>query len=279
MNLAFTIISNKWVISGIIIVAMLLVKNLLSKRIKNKYIQEGTDKRYLINNIKNLFNLLIIIFLMVLWGSELQKFALSIAAFIAAIILATKELILCFTGFLYISANSPFRVGDWIQFNDTIGEVSSLDWTKVSILEIDPNSYSYTGKSIFLPNSILISQPIRNLNYMRRYVNHKLNIVFDKPNNFDISILEKLKDNADSYCLDFSDVAERYNTLIKNRLEIKISGPKPDVKISTTDIGKIKITITLFCPTEKAKEIEQKLTMDFFNFLSECERLEEPKSE
>ena len=210
---------------------------------------------------------------MILWGSELQKFALSIAAFIAAIILATKELILCFTGFLYISANSPFRVGDWVQFNDTIGEVSSLDWTKVSILEIDPNSYAYTGKSVFLPNSVLISQPIRNLNYMRRYVNHKFNIVFDKPDNFDITLLDKLNSKAIEYCSDFSDVAERYNTLIKNRLEIRISGPEPDIKISTTDIGKIKLTIALFCPTEKAKKIEQKLTMDFFHFLAEHEKL------
>lgn len=260
---------DKWIISVIIITVAFFLKYVISRYIKKRYILEGIDKRYLITNVKNFFNLLLIISLMVLWGSELQKFAFSIAAFIVAIILATKELILCFVGFVYISANSPFRVGDWIQLNDTVGEVSGLDWAKVSILEVDPVSYSYTGKSIFLPNSVLMSQPVRNLNYMKRYVNHKFNIVFDKPENFDVEILSRLNENAINYCIDFSEVADRYSKLIKNRLEIKISGPKPDVKLSTTDIGKMKITITLFCPTEKAKDIEQKLTIDFFRFLRE----------
>ncbi|GHF98409.1 mechanosensitive ion channel family protein [Thalassotalea marina] len=255
-KLAFTVCLIIWAV---------ILKFVVSKVLKRKYIKKGVDKRYLVNNVKNTINFALILTLVVFWSTELQHFALSIAAFVVAIVIATKEIIQCIIGFIYLSTSAPFRIGDWIQVNDTCGEVSEIDWAKVTLLEVDLDTYSYTGKTIYLPNSLLMMKSIRNLNFMRRYVNHSFNIVREDKGVMPIDLVAKLQSNAEDYCKRFKEVAERYNTLIENRLEVKIPGPAPNISVSTTDLGRIKISISIFCPIEEAIEIEQKLTADFFS--------------
>lgn len=257
-------VNSKLIFTILLIVCMVVLKIATSGFLKKKYKKKGIDKRYLVNNVRNAFNLILLISLMVLWSNELQRFALSIAAFVVAIVLATKEIIQCFIGFIYLSTSAPFRIGDWIQVNDNCGEVSEIDWAKVTLLEVDLDTYAYTGKTIYLPNSLLMLQSIRNLNYMRRYVNHFFDIVREDKGVIPIDLISQLEAKAVIYCSGFKDVAERYNSLIENRLEVKIAGPEPSVKVSTTDLGKIKVSFSLFCPTEDAIDIEQKLTSDFF---------------
>ncbi|MDO6425769.1 mechanosensitive ion channel [Thalassotalea sp. 1_MG-2023] len=258
------ILTNKWLLSAALILIVIPIKVVISRIIRRRYKRKGVDKRYVVNHLKNIINLLVLIALMMLWAAELQRFAFSIAAFVVAIVIATKEIIQCFIGFIYLSSSPPFRIGDWIQINDYTGEVTETDWAKVTLLEVNVSNYSYTGRSVFLPNAQLMLQPIKNLNYMKRYVNHSFSLVCDDASHLPSDIQEKLLANAVEYCAGFNDVAERYSTLIENRLEISIPGPEPSVKMSTTDIGKVSISFALFCPTQEATKIEQKLTKDFF---------------
>jgi hypothetical protein len=75
--------------------------------------------------------------------------------------------------------------------------------------------------------------------------------------------IDELQDKAHEYCDDFKDVAIRYNQLIESRLDVSIAGPEPHIQIATSELGDTQVFFTIFCPTEKALEIEQKLTADF----------------
>lgn len=265
------ILSNRFFITIALIICAFFIKLFVSRRLRSYTAKTGKDKRYLINSSKNLINLLLATSVFILWIPEIQRFALSIAAFIVAIVLATKEIIQCFIGFIYLSSTVPYRVGDWIQVGEITGEVSETDWAKVTLLEVDLCSYSYTGRSVFIPNNQLMTQVIKNLNYMRRYVNHNFTVTTDIKTFNPFAIKTSLLAKAHSYCESFQDVAERYNALIEKRLDIRISGPAPSLKITTTDLGKTKISFSIFCPTEQAKEIEQKLTEDLFSYLTEVD--------
>lgn len=257
-------ISNRVFLTVCFVTLAWATKLLIGKYIKQRAVKTDTDRRYLINNIKNLINLLLIVAVFALWTPEIQSFAISIAAFVVAIVLATKEIIQCFIGFIYLSSTNPYRVGDWIQVGDVTGEVSETDWAKVTLLEVDMSSYSYTGRTVFIPNNQLMTQSIKNLNYMRRYVNHSFTLTTDVKSFNPFLVKEYLIQQTQYYCDEFKDVAERYNSLIEKRLEIKISGPKPSIKITTSELGKAKVSFSFFCPTEKAKDIEQQLVCDFF---------------
>jgi len=42
--------------------------------------------------------------------------------------------------------------------------------------------------------------------------------------------------------------------------------PTPRVRITTTNIGKSVFSVTFFCPTQQAIELEQKVTEEFLSF-------------
>ena len=258
-SLSELLFEHKIVVTLLLIFAFFMFKHLIIKIIKRKSKQ---DKRVQINMVNNIFTMLIIIMIFNVWSVEIQKFAFSIAAFIVAIVLATREFIQCFIGFLYLLSSRPFRVGDWIQVGNYMGEVHSTDWAKLTLLEVDKDDYQYTGKTLYLPNSQMITSVIKNLNFLKRYAMHHFTIVRDNTVN-PFEFLDELNEKANSYCEDFKDVAIRYNHLIENRLDINIAGPEPHIQVATSDIGETQVFFTIFCPTENAMEIEQKLTADF----------------
>lgn len=252
-------INNKLVITSVFIIIIFLIKYSIVKVIKRK---SKKNKRPQINMVNNIFTILIIITLFNIWSEEIQKFAFSIAAFIVAIVLATREFIQCFIGFIYLLSSRPFRIGDWVQVGNHYGEVHSTDWAKLTLLEVDKDDYQYTGKTLYLPNSQLITSVIKNLNFLKRYAMHHFTIVRDNSVN-PFEFIDELYERAHLYCDNFKDVAIRYNQLIENRLDISIAGPDPHIQIATSELGDTQVFFTIFCPTEKAMEIEQKLTSDF----------------
>ena len=229
---------------------------------------EQDKKRQRINTVDNIFNLLLVVGLVLIWSSELQNIAISIAAFMVALVIATKEFIACIVGAFYRASTRPYQVGDWIRIANYEGEVTDSDWLSTTLFEVDlkGGSYAYTGRTTVVPNSVLLVHTVQNLNYMRRYVTHNFSISrnTDEVNLFVIKdkILVKIRE----YSEHFHEVAIRYNSLIEKRLDINISGPEPRVRITTTPEGFNIFTVSLFCPTEEAVEIEQKVTEDFMRF-------------
>ncbi len=253
------VLTNKFVMTLLLIVIFITIKSFLVKAIKRKSKQ---DKRLQINLVNNIFTLMMLLIIVNIWSDEIQKFAISIAAFIVAIVLATREFIQCFIGFLYLLSSRPFRIGDWIQVGTHFGEVHSTDWAKLTLLEVNKDDYQYTGKTLYLPNSQLITSVIKNLNFLKRYAMHHFTIVRDDSVN-PFEFIDILNEKARAYCDDFNDVAVRYNQLIESRLDINIAGPDPYIHVATSDIGDTQVIFTIFCPTDRALEIEQKLTSDF----------------
>ncbi|MEJ6077564.1 mechanosensitive ion channel family protein [Vibrio sp. 1-Bac 57] len=235
--------------------------------------QKGkSNKRLKMNIVNNAITILIFIGIFNIWAAEFHEFAISIAAFVVAIVIATREFIQCFIGFLYIVSSRPFRIGDWIQVGDSYGEVHSIDWAKLTLLEVNIDAYEYTGKTLYVPNSKLITSSIKNLNFLKRYAMHHFTITRDGSVN-PFVFLEELYDKAHSYCADFNDVAIRYNQLIENRLDVHIAGPEPHIQVATSDIGDTQLLFTIFCPTDRALEIEQSLTADFMKLWFEQQQL------
>ncbi|GGN23718.1 MULTISPECIES: mechanosensitive ion channel family protein [Marinomonas] len=229
---------------------------------------EHDKKRQRINTVDNIFNLLLVVGLVLIWSSELQNIAISIAAFMVALVIATKEFIACIVGAFYRASTRPYQVGDWIRIANYEGEVTDSDWLSTTLFEVDlkGGSYTYTGRTTVVPNSVLLLNTVQNLNYMRRYVTHTFSISRHSDDVNLFTIKEQILDKIRQYSEHFHEVAIRYNSLIEKRLDIKISGPEPRVRITTTAEGYNVFSISLFCPTDEAVEIEQKVTEDFMNF-------------
>lgn len=257
---------SKLILSAIVLLSLLVVRRSLTMSAQRKFKNDIERKRRWNSGIKNTTSLLLIIGLASVWFDEIQNFAISIAAFIVAIVLATREYIQCILASLYQTTARQYRVGDWVEVDGTAGEVANTDWITTTLYElsIKCGRYQYTGRTLVIPNNLFITRSFTKLNYMRRYVNHSFSLISDKSEN-PLEMQQYLQNVLAESCADFQDTADRYRSVIERKLEITIPGEKNRVLLGTTEIGHLRYTINIFCPTELAKDIEQNISVEFFN--------------
>lgn len=251
-----------------IVAVLSAVRYFLVHQIRRRSEFLSKDQRLWMSRAKNGSVLLIALGLVSIWWPELREFALSIAAAAVALVIATKELILCFSGSVLKAGSGAFGIGDWIEVGDLRGEVIEQNMLSTTIQELDTenNSYEYTGKTITIPNSIFLSQSVKNMNFMKRYVYHRFTIVTD-PVLDPFEAKEWILQRIDTYSESFIDIARRYNALIEKRAGVDIPGAEPRIRVRTTDAGKNEFTVIVFCPTSQAVAMEQRVTRDFMRFL------------
>lgn len=103
--------------SVILVITVMILRSLTARFIQRTVQSPELRGKWLINS-RNGFLLLMLLGLVMIWGEELRTLALSIVAIAVAFVVATKELILCFTGSILKSGSRSFVLGDRIQVKD-----------------------------------------------------------------------------------------------------------------------------------------------------------------
>ncbi|WP_461535078.1 mechanosensitive ion channel domain-containing protein [Spongorhabdus nitratireducens] len=245
--------------------SVLLIRMLWLKLLRRSRNIDSETRRNLTNSLRNSSHLLIAVLLITIWLPELRHFALSIAAFVAAFVLATREFIQCLTGSLYHLSTKPYAVGDWVQIGNNYGEVLAIDMLSTRLYEVDiaHGNYGYTGKTLMIPNSLLVTGTVKNLNFTRRFAYHTFSIVREAEDINLFELKEQLLVKVNESCKHFRKVGRRYNEMLEKRLDIAIPGPDPVIHISSSELGKNVVTIGIFCPTPEVEEMEQIITEEF----------------
>ncbi|MDR4516605.1 MAG: mechanosensitive ion channel family protein [Nitrosomonas sp.] len=254
-------LDNQFIQSCALVASLLSLRILLVHLIKRnrEILTEG--RRHSITSVKNFSWLIIFFGLLAIWWPELKNFAFSIAAVTLALVIATKELILCFSGAMLRAGTGAFTIGDWIEVGANRGEVIDYNIFSTTLQELDksPNDYSFTGRTIVIPNSLFLSESIKNLNFFKRYVFHRFSIVVD-PHISTADVEQWIVAEINTQSADFIEIARRYNAFIEKRTGVDVPGPEPRIMISTNEYAKRIITVIVFCPTEKAAELERHIT-------------------
>lgn len=260
-ELSIILLNSKSLQSCLLIVLLLLVRIIFVHLIKRNSAILSERQRQWATRVKNLTWSVIFFGLFGIWWSEFSNFAFSIAAVALAVVIATKELILCFSGALLRAGSGTFSINDWIEVGPHRGEVIDYNIFSTTLQELDkkPNNYTFTGKTIVVPNSLFLSEPVKNLNFSKRYVFHSFNIVIEPSVNIP-KLCDWIAAEIDSFSVEFIEVAKRYNTYIEKHTGVDFPGAEPRIIISTNEYAKHIITIIVFCPTEKATELEQQIT-------------------
>lgn len=266
-------LNDQFAQSCALIAVLLSLRIFLVHLIKRNRAILTEGRRHWITSVKNFSWLIIVFGLLAIWWPELKNFAFSIAAVTLALVIATKELILCFSGAMLRAGTGAFTIGDWIEVGTNRGEVIDYNIFSTTLQELDksPNNYSFTGKTIVIPNSIFLSEPIKNLNFFKRYVFHRFSIVID-PHLSVADIQQWIVAEINHRSADFIEIARRYNAFIENRTGVDIAGPEPRVMINTNEYAKRVITVIVFCPTEKAAELEQHITQGVLERVFQLEK-------
>jgi len=253
--------------SIMMISVILLVRWAVVRSIRGNSETLNADRRKWISVVRNLTVVLIFIGLLLVWSIELSKFALSIAAFAVAIVIASKEVIICLTGGLYRTMTRPFETGDWIEVGDVRGEVLQEGLMSTVLHELSPagdQTHDYTGHIITVPNGMILTHNIINLNIRKQFVFHTFNITINALDSLqpkeDLSFL---CDEIEAEWIAYDEDATKYWTTVRRDMALDMRKPDPLVRMRTTDLAHIVFDIRLLCPREQAVFIEQRVTTRF----------------
>ena len=162
--------------TSIVILLFSFFKKIGKRAIRKKI--EGR-KEYIINQaVQIILNILEVVFLLVIWNEYIQSLMTLISVTSAAMTIALRELILNFFCGIYIKMKKPFQVEDRIEVKDIRGDVMNISSLNFEILEIsskDEHGQS-TGVIVTFPNSIVFSEPVRNLNKGFKYIWDELTV-------------------------------------------------------------------------------------------------------
>lgn len=243
---------------------ILIFVALLVRFAANRYVQardglNADQKRRLKSNIKNGLLLLLAVGLFFIWAPALRTFALSLTAFAVAIILATKELILCLSGSLVKATSGSMRVGDWVSVGHVRGEVIDQDMISTTLQELGngPLAFEYSGKTTVIPNSLFLNTPVINERFYKQYVVHDIQFISD-PDVDPEPIIADMIEVITSEMKDQKEAAQKAKSKIETRASISLPGIDGEGRIQTTNEGRLKITISCFLPTQAAVTIDQK---------------------
>lgn len=251
------------VLSVLLIFFAFALREVVSRIIHRRHpLLRDVDRRR-ISMVRNGTTLLALALLIVLWAPELSDFALSLTAFAVAIVIATKEFIMCLSGGLVRGLSGAFQSGDWIEVGPHSGEVAEQTLVSTTLLEIDPVHFTTTGRTVTAPNSLFLTTPVINHRHRRNFVHHEFVIwaePFPDPAAGRAAILRGLETAA----AEFRDIAERYASFIEHRMSLKLPPTAPEVHLRSTEFGKYRFECRLFCPRERAVEMEDRAHAAFY---------------
>lgn len=219
---------------------------------------QAEQRRRLRANARNVLFFATVLALVVVWAPALRTFVLSIAAFTVAIILATKELILCLSGTMIATAGNAMRIGSWIEVGAVRGEVvdHTLMTTTIQELGRDQSAYAFTGRTIVLPNSLFLTVPVVNERFHKRFVFHTMPLTID-PSLDPALVSEAMRTALQEALADSGERAQRYLQAVEKRADVTMPRPEPGTRVTVQNDGKVKIVATAFMPTHEVERMEQ----------------------
>ena len=257
------ITTNNALVSILIVFAALLARAFGIRAVRGSASILTADHRRRISNIHHLTVLGPLLLLLVIWLPQVREFALSITAIAVAIVIATKELLLCLLGSFLARTSRAFVIGDWIEVQGRFGEVIEQNLLGVKLQEIECRGFTCTGRTIGIPGAAFLGSSVVNQNFLRRYQFHAIHITIE-PDAFPIDAERALEQRLRALAAPFAETARRYAAMLEKRTGIDIPDPEPQIEFSTSEIAKIVTTITLFCPTDRIVAIEKEMVREFF---------------
>src|SRR5690606_6017211 len=208
--------------------------------------------------IRNASFLLMLFGAGVIWAEELRTVAFSFAAVAVAIVIATKELILCVMGGFLRSSDRAFALGDRIEINHLRGDVVDHSLFTTTILEIGPGHsiHQYTGRAIVLPNSAFLVSPMINETFMDEYVLHVFTLPMSLEDDWraaERALLQASLEESQSYLTQ----AHSYMQKLARERGLEPPNVNPRVSLIFPEPGRIDLLVRIPTPARLKGRIEQ----------------------
>jgi small-conductance mechanosensitive channel len=252
-------------VKSFILLAMVLVGRLVLMRAvtRSTSLTVETKRRWVLM-IRNVIAAVFVLGLVFIWAHELSTFAVSLVAIAVAIVLATKELILCLSGTVLRAGSNAFTLGDRVEISGMRGNVIDQNLLATTVLEIGPghSSSQYTGRAVVLPNSLFLSHPVINETYMKAYIVCVMTIPLSMEDDWQRA--EKLLlEIALDECGSFMEDARIHMKQLEGKAWLDAPSVEPRVSMHVPEPGRIDLLLRIPSPAHRTSRLEQAILRRF----------------
>lgn len=270
---------GKLISSSLLVIGMSLLYRLGAASIRRvSWSTHEAQRRWLVM-ARNLAVITCVFLLIVVWADQLRTLALSVVAFAAAIILSTKELLMCFTGGMLRSSAGIFHLGDRIEVKKLRGDVIDLTMLTTTILEIGPEqlSHQHTGRAIVLPNSIFLSEAVINESFTEDFVLHTSLVPLSRKDDW-ARAERHLLQAANEVCDEFIEAARKHLSRLGRQQGIDVPSVEPRVTLLFPKPEEINLLVRFPVPARRKGRSEQAMLRRYLSLESEA-ALEQPQTD
>lgn len=266
--------TGRFLLSILFVVAAVFVNRLMKWQLQRQGQAHPNDtpmraKWVRRNNLVWIFTFLLIT---AVWSNQIKSFLYSIAAVAGAMLVVSKDLILCLWGALIISLNKSLRIGSTIEVGKYTGQLVNTGFLTFELAEIGP-SKKQTGRLLQLPNSIVFTEGIRNLSTYGTYGIHLIDFNFDKTVNLDMAEKLALRLASESGKMWLENAEAHFSMLERNNF-VDLPKARPEVFWASVDDKCLRMTLRLACPLSKRGQVEKAIVKRFW-----IEYLQQPHPE
>ena len=207
--------------------------------------------------------------LVVVWAEQLRVGAFVLSAFAVAIVLATKETLLCVQGWWLKIAGGHYRIGDRIQVGEWKGDVVEYGLLTTTLLEIsaDGSQELRSGGTVTLPNSLLLAEPVRNETRSLPFTWHDVNI--SVPLGEDWRARESLLlEYGRQEWTRYADEAREEVDRLEDSIAQPAGGGEPVVYVSQAESGLVHLRLRIGVPVGEKASVGDRIVRKYMDGLS-----------
>lgn len=250
------------VLIGVVVLLNILIVRLI---FRNSRLSAEARRRW-VWTTRNALLAVFIVGIVLIWAPQLRTVAAVFIAFALAIVLATKELISCVTGAILRVSTNAYGIGDRIEIGSVRGNVVDHNLLTTTVLEIGPGqtTHQYTGRAMIVPNSLLLTTPVTNETYTKKYVLHVTRVPLKTSDDWQTA--EKiLLEAAWAHCGGYIEHAKKYMKDLEGRHWLDAPSVEPRVTIQLKDADRMDLLLRVPCSPEDTARFEQTILRHFLS--------------
>jgi small-conductance mechanosensitive channel len=253
----FELYQRELVFSVVLVVVVLLLRSMFTRAVLRYEGLSADVRRRWVVVLRNVSVFLLLFGLLSIWAEELQTLAVSLIAFAVALVIATKELILCASGAIVRAAGDAYGIGERVEIGGMRGEVVDQSMLTTTLLEMGPGEASqFTGRKIVVPNSLLLSSPVVNDAYYPGVDLHVITVPLDEREDWE-QAEHLLLDAAKIECGAFLDEARAHLRRAESLRGVEAPSVEPRVTIQLPEPGRVTLLLRVAAPARRKGRIEQ----------------------
>ncbi len=269
LNDLFVAIPGQW--EKVIATFLLIAFGMALSHLWARYLARGeisAEKRRIhLVWARNVIWFLVLFIIISVWASTIAGFALSLAAVAGAVLIVSKELLMCVLGYLYITFVRPFKVGDLVEINQLSGRVIDIDIFATTLAELGYGGQQ-TGKVAEFPNGLLLTTPLKNTSLTGEYVLHLFRMPIPQEATDDLDKVEAAAlAAADQATQAWQADAQAHFRRISVESFIAFPSGRNKVLWDFSDPEKLMLVVRVACPSDLRLKVEQAVFRDTWRAL------------